>query len=258
MKLLHSPIALFLFILFPLTANATKMSLMTTHYPPFNMFEDGEVIGLCTEIVKKIFSDASIPYELRMAPFKRAQLLAANKENFAIFSLARSKENEHQFIWIGPLVEDNWALFSQQDKTVNISSLGELKGYKVGGLRGSSFLRYLQKNVSTFINESSKEAVNLKKLALGRIDIWATSNLVGPYFSAMSDVEPKVGIKKIYTHQKSTKLYLAINPNSNPLYLQKLQQAFDQLNHSNWLQKTKVEYENRLNTFMEYANNHTF
>lgn len=173
---------------FPALSATRTINLTTENYPPFNMeTADKQITGVSTEIVHELFDRANLPYEIRLYGWTRAYKLALETPWHGVFSTTRTKEREPLFQWVGPLVNNNWIFLAKKDKNITIGSLEDAKKYRVGGYRGDAVALYLQSQ-GFKLDLTSKDELNALKLDRGRIDLWATGHLLGPYYARQNNV----------------------------------------------------------------------
>jgi polar amino acid transport system substrate-binding protein len=110
-------------------ANQPDLLVVTEDWPPYSYAGDnGEIQGLGTEVVKAVLHQAGLSAKIQIYPWARSLLLARNKPGTLIYSLARSKEREAQFIWIGELVPRNdWFFRAAGHRSIAPTSLAEVK-----------------------------------------------------------------------------------------------------------------------------------
>ena len=129
---------------------AGKLILLTENYPPFNMsieeknFARGDSIdGISADIVKELMSRADIDYTMTLRfPWSRVYGLAQSKPNYGLFSTAYLDKRKKDFKWVGPLVGNDYVLFSPAGKKFKINSFNDLKKYRIGSYKGSGLHRF--------------------------------------------------------------------------------------------------------------------
>lgn len=192
-----------------LAADAAHLKLLTEDYPPFNMADSGgRVIGLSTEIVRQLLQRAGISYDIELLPWVRAFNRAVLEPGTCVYSTTRTEQREHQFKWIGPVVENPWVLYARNDNKTPVPALEAVRPYRLGGYSGDAIAQYLiGKNFE--VDLSSADVQNVRKLLAGRIDFWAT----GKYSGALLAEREKAGasIRPVLTFN-TTLMYLACNP----------------------------------------------
>ena len=218
---------------------AEKISLTTENYPPFNMrSKDGSITGISTDIVKELFSRAGVDYEMHFLPWQRAYGKALKEENSAVFSTTRTPEREELFKWVGPIVENNWVLLKKKDSDISLSSLEDAKKYKVGAYSGDATSLFLESE-GFKVKNVAKDEKNVLKLQSGRIDLWATGHLLGPYYAkqqGVSGLEPALVFKK-------TIMSLAFNKSVDDALINKLNTELKKMVAEGVTEKIKSKYQ---------------
>lgn len=178
---------------------ARELLLTTENYPPFNMQAEGsrQIVGISTDIVRKLMVRAGINYSIKFLPWQRAYGMALNEADTCVFSTTVTEEREPKFKWVGPLVVNDWVFFGRADSELEIASLEDARGHIVGGYKGDATAQFLEQQ-GFELDLASHDHVNPAKLAAGRFDIWATGTHLGPYLARQAGVE----IKPLFTFRK--------------------------------------------------------
>ena len=106
-------------------------------------------------------------------PWARAVATAA-QGNSLIFPLARAPERESAWQWLAPLAQDQLVLVVAPESARSLADPAALHRLRVGAIRSSFILARLQEFGFRLPELAPTELANAKKLALGRIDAWAT------------------------------------------------------------------------------------
>lgn len=212
-----------------------RINLYTENYGTFNYSLEGaafehdieDIGGTATEIVEMLFNEAGIDFKLRLRTWSVSYERAVERPNYGVYSTARTESREDLFEWIGPVGQYSWILLAKEGHNLNINSLNDLTGLRVGGYEGDAATTYLQEQgyeVSTLPNES----LNAQRLANDLIDVWITSDITGYQIAEESgypDVEEAFRIRTVG-------LYLAMNPGTDPRVINALNTAYDDLTAS--------------------------
>ncbi|HLA35862.1 MAG TPA: ABC transporter substrate-binding protein [Rhodocyclaceae bacterium] len=186
---------------------ADGLILTTEDAPPFNYTTDGgkTISGSATEMIHELFKRAKIEYKITLYPWVRAIEMAQVDKDTCVYSTTRTEEREKTFHWVGPVAPNDWVLFAKADSPIKLSKLDDARAYKVGGYRGDAVTLYLQNNKFT-IDTATNDEQTVQKLNAGRIDLWATGILAGPFIANRF----KLKVKPVLNFKK-TSLYLACN-----------------------------------------------
>ena len=99
------------FFLFPKAGFSTSVTVYTESLAPVHYEEDGEVVGIATEIVRKIFDGAGLEPRFEMFPWKRAYQSVLSDRGSFIFTINRTEKREKLFQWIGPILPKKTSLY---------------------------------------------------------------------------------------------------------------------------------------------------
>lgn len=179
----------FLFVLMTLGSQcyATTLTVFTEEFPPYNFTNDGKVVGVSTEVVKKILNIAGYKYKLKSYPWARTYSLAQKTQNALIFSISRRPNREDLFKWIGVITPATYSIFCHSSRNdINVVKLSDLKNYRIGTSIDDARESYLLgKGFTTDdfsrIGGSDSNVINLKKLMNNRIDVWPMPDAVAYY-----------------------------------------------------------------------------
>jgi len=216
----------------------TGMRLLTEEYPPYNMtLPSGQIGGISSDVLRELFKRAGIPYRLEILPWIRAFNLAILDRNTCVFSTTRTENREHQFKWVGPLVENVWVLYAGPRSPKNIYTLEAIRPYTVGGYDGDAESQDLIGRGFN-IELTPVDEMNARKLAAGRIDFWATSKARGGYLIAKGKVQQLKPVLAFNT----VLLYLACNPGVSDMTIQQLNNLLDTMRHEGFIDLMHKRY----------------
>lgn len=248
------------------------MFLATEHYPPYNISNADnpgvaeKVSGYSTDVVRALFEKAGykawdqdkcerhadgnikglnaaskgegLRYCIRVYPWKRALDLAQNKENHAVFSTIKSDQRSPLFSWVGPIAELNWVLMSKKGKNIRVSSIEDLKKYRIGGYRGDAIVQHLTEEQGLDVDQVRLDYLNLEKLERDRIDLWATSNLYGPYLADKNNYEEPQSVFVL----KVRPTYIAFNKQTSKTLLNEFERALSTIQNDGTIVKISKKY----------------
>jgi polar amino acid transport system substrate-binding protein len=210
----------------------TSLVLLTENFPPYNMAKNGKnfaqdenIHGIAVDIVREMFKRANINYSLTLRfPWERIYKLALEKPGYGVFVMARLKDREQLFKWVGPIGPDDWIMLARADSKITLESLEEARKYKIGAYKGDAIAETLAKQGLKPI-VVLRDQDNAKKLVNGQIDLWATGDPAGRYLARQDGI---TGLKTVLRFN-STELHLALNKDVPDEVVAKLQAALDQL-----------------------------
>ncbi|MCP3926814.1 MAG: amino acid ABC transporter substrate-binding protein [Desulfobacterales bacterium] len=150
---------------------------MTEDYAPANYLENGKLKGYSVEILKLIWKKMGYPEQkINVFPWARSYSYVMKQKNHVLFSMARTKDRENLFKWVGPICTSRQVLIALADKKIKLSKIEDVKKYNTGAIikdvagmivKKSGFAKKLQ--------SVSRLSQNIQKLELGRIDLIAYS-----------------------------------------------------------------------------------
>jgi polar amino acid transport system substrate-binding protein len=234
----------FLACVFTLATPAhAALHLLTDENAPFGYTDPAsqKITGITADMVVEAASRAKQPYVLEIFPWARAYSLAKNDPDTCVYPLARLPERESLFRWVGPLSVNTWVLYAKSSFQGEIGSLAALEKYTVGGLLQDGPAVYL-KSQGVNVEMVGDNKHNLKKLAAGRIDLWATGLYRG---RALATEEGITDIKPVYTI-KEVDHYLACSPKTAESAVKALNHAVDTMRRDGWMKKVSERYQNPL------------
>ncbi len=134
-------------LVFSGVAVAQDLSVITAIWAPYDMEENGTLVGIGTEIVQATLAKAGIKAEINVFPFARALKMAEEEPNTLLFTVVKSPEREPLFTWVGPIVPPVRIVMHKLKKRTDIvvNSLEDAKQYTIGTTRASVGHQYLLK-----------------------------------------------------------------------------------------------------------------
>ena len=87
-----------------------KIKVITEDYPPYNYADaQGNIVGQSTDIVRAIMSQVGDDSSIEIMPWEQGYGMAQEQPNVALYSVARTGDREHLFMWVGPIGSyENW------------------------------------------------------------------------------------------------------------------------------------------------------
>lgn len=157
---------------FALAESANLVVLATPEFPPhFSQSSTGQ--GYYTEIVREALARAGYSLEVRFVPFERAMQTAQHGDISGILGGLKTTQRQQMFYFSEPVVEVEIALFGRANEDYAYQSLADLKGYRVGVMRGASISPEFDQAEHFDKHQVTSQLQNLSKLMSGRIDLFA-------------------------------------------------------------------------------------
>lgn len=111
--------------------------------------------------------------DIHWMPWARA-LLTAAEGNCLLFPLARTPEREASWQWLAPLARDRIVLVLPPGLAHRGQQLADLRRLRTGAVRSAFLVARLTALGFQHVDVAPAELANARKLALGRIEAWAT------------------------------------------------------------------------------------
>lgn len=222
----------FLLHALPSSATAKKVSLVTEHYPPYQIVHGaGEIKGIHANIIKRIKQKTTLKFDEQVMPWARTYQTVLSTPNTCVYSMIRLPEREESFIWIGelgPSVEKIYAT-KETAKNFDIKSLADAKDYILAAQRGDLIIELLAKegfDLKRNLMEVSDWKQTIKLILHGRAHlIISNQEILNYYFGQL--YLPVDTLVPVYTLPElaNAKHYLACHPETDADIIQQLKSA---------------------------------
>ena len=211
-------------------ANEPTLSVLTESTPFTLQRLPGQQGGEATTFVKQVLDGAKIGFKTDFVPWKRSYQYARLNKNVLIYPIARTAQREPDFIWVGKIIPISYYLFKLANrKDIQIESIDEARDYKIGAVNHHAHHEYLlNKGFKKFqlVNNSQQ---NLKKLLLGRIDLFPMSSGGLQPLCLQSNTNCKLLEPAIAIEDFSDGLYMALSKNTDPALVEKVRLSYQSL-----------------------------
>lgn len=230
----------FLVALLFMTASifATKLTIMTEDWVPYNYIKDGKAKGISVEVVKAVQKKVGNSDPIDVHSWNRAYQMALSEPNTLLFLMNRTPERENLFKWAGPIASNDTYFFKRTDNPLEIKSLEDAKKVKLIGAGAETNVDFIVlkskgfTNLSTLDTQSNPIVLIINK----RVELGG-SNPLTAFFNLKKngyplDVVANTGVKVF-----SADLYIAFSKGTDDAIVLKWQKALDELRESGELQK---------------------
>lgn len=213
-------------VIFPGNALSRLLTFNTEEWYPYTYIEEDNVTGTTVKIVKLMAKKANVRYAIITGPWSRAYSTAIDKADNCVFPIQITEERRPLFKWVETLEINQWTVYKLKGNPTVAKTLDDLKEKVIGGYTGDAVATYM-KDLGFKVDEAPSDRINPKRLLLGKIDVWATTQLSGIRLAHEANVpiEPVINIRK-------NSLALACNLSVSDEIISDLQEALDQLNTS--------------------------
>lgn len=158
---------------------AGTLTLLTEAAPPWQtQGTDGEAAGPAVEVVREVQRRVGNRDPIRLVPWARGYATLQGQPNVALFLMARTKERNAQFQWVGPVVESVYGFYVKTDSNIVLKSLEDAKRLVcIGVVRDDARDQLLTQAGFANLDRTTDNVMNAKKLLAGRIDAMVSSHL---------------------------------------------------------------------------------
>lgn len=154
---------------------------------------------LLERVVAEAFKLEGVEVQYSYFPWKRSYLRAEDGSFDGTFPWTRTAERDQLFyLHKVPLVTEQSVYFHLKTTAFDWRTLDDLKRYKVGVTLGYKNVELYKAN-GIRADVAPSEEQNFKKLALGRIDVYETSKIVG-YTTIANTLPPDTA--RLFTHHR--------------------------------------------------------
>jgi len=168
-------LALLALLLLPSIVAAQSIKVVAAEFPPLTTNAGGQPGGVVLEVVREAGRRAGIALEFSFLPWQRAQLETQSRNDVLIIPFTRTPSREAQYQWVAPVLEFHTVLVTLANPPTSIE---EARMLVVGFVRGTSFKDEAEQAGLPYVEESNDDVMNARKLKLGRIGAWITTDLM--------------------------------------------------------------------------------
>ncbi|MBI4806407.1 MAG: ABC transporter substrate-binding protein [Desulfovibrio sp.] len=236
-----------LLALFPGRAKAApdKFVILTEELPPFNFKTQDGVRGISTDILLRMVAFAGLKGhmgDIQIQPWARAYDTVRNKPGTLLYSVARTKEREDLFKWVGPIISVRSSLIARKDRRISLQTLDDAQKYSLGVIRKYPTTQFLLAAgyPAEKIETAPDAKANLMKLQTGRIDLFAYNDMAFEWMITELGLD-KDDFEAVYPLY-DVQFYYAINKDTPDELVSKLQESLDTLKKTGEVQRIIDEY----------------
>ncbi|SEA04690.1 substrate-binding periplasmic protein [Alkalimonas amylolytica] len=212
---------------------AEPLKAVTTPMSPYQTLEEGVVSGSNTDWVRRLLTEAGVEAEFAIYPWARAYQLARSEPNVLIYAIARTRERESEFQWIGRIASFELAVLVKSGQLVSLRhSLSQQQRLSLALPRNHAAVPLLPDlphfgQLDVFYTASTDEALQL--LMNGRVDAVVENphllpELLEPYQLTSDAVQVLLPVPG-----SRSDAYLAASKTTSTAVAERLQQAWQRL-----------------------------
>lgn len=156
-------------------AEQAAIKVFASEFPPLTTNAGEHPGGVVLEVVREAGRRAGVALEFSFLPWQRAQLETQGSNNVLIIPFTRTPGREAHYQWVAPVLEFHTVLVTLAHPP---STIEEARKLVVGYVRGTSFKDEVDHAGFPYFEEASDDVMNARKLKLGRIGAWITTDLM--------------------------------------------------------------------------------
>ena len=222
---------------------AADLMAYTEPWLPYNYTEGNEIKGISTDVLRAACKLAKLSCEIQIVPWARAYKTVTNTPNTLIYTTARNLSRENQFAWVGPILpRTTWAYGKAGVKT-EINSIKDLASARIGVVRDEASLADLLAvgvPPSSFVEFNSNKDV-LRMMMLDKINVVVETE-IGMAWSLHSAGIASTAVTKLMKISDVGAYYFALNLQSDPIVVAKLQAGIDKLRREGKIDAIVLQY----------------
>lgn len=215
---------------------AQELSIYCEESQPLQYTQDGKLVGFSAELVREIQRRIGSHETIQVVPWARGLYELDHSPNTLLFSVARTAERNPKYRWIGPITERTYAFYARANDNIKINSLDDARKVpSIGVYRNDVRDQTLTKLGFTNLDRADNNVVNLRKLMLGRLTLFAGSVPQTESQTRAAGFSPSE-IKPIFVFLRS-QLYVAASLSTDPAVVARWNKALDDMKKDQSFQK---------------------
>jgi polar amino acid transport system substrate-binding protein len=161
---------------------AAELRLASVEYPPYSSsrLPDG---GSVVELTRRAFATQGYQPQIDFKPWPRVRMELRNGKLQGALTLWPQEVEEERLIASRPLFYSQLGVFVRKDDPQLFQTLEDLRGRRIGSVRGYGYPERLRES-GLQLEEASSDIINLRKLEAGRFDLVLLERVVGEYLTA--------------------------------------------------------------------------
>lgn len=219
-----------------------QIKWVTAELPPYLWLQHNVPQGYGYELIAAMSAQLGRKPDLSIYPWARAVKMARDGQNYGVFPLDRTADRETGFKWLIHLGTAPNRFFGKRSGSVNIenASLEQLRGLRVGIVRGSSLEKDLHaQNFRNIQYEKDYQSL-LKLLQLGGLD--AVYSGYSIMISAIEEYGFRLEDFTTGLNMGSAELYMASSMNISEDEERAWRKAYEVLQKDGTVQKLRRKY----------------
>jgi len=121
-----------------------KLTVVTENFAPAQYLDaNNNLVGDAADKVRLVLDSVGIDYSISVNDWSMAYNIALRDPQTCIFSISRSPEREHNFIWFAKLAQFDTNFYSLKSKGISLTNLEQAKQYRIAVLKDNYSHHYL-------------------------------------------------------------------------------------------------------------------
>lgn len=239
-------------------ANSSELRVLTNEEPPTNYKKGNEIVGISVDVVNKLIKELHLDIKIELMTWARAYEISKKNKNVALFTAGRTFQRiQEGFTFLGPIITKQAVLYKSSENSVEVTTLLDIKknNLKIGAMRGDWRADYF-KDKGFKVYEVSNHEQNLKKLLLGRIDLWAISKIEAQFIAKKANINlSKIALAYKFQDISS---FLMFSKGTSTQNIRKWKSAYKNLQKTDFFDKTAKKWSILLKQDLHYDRNKGF
>jgi len=216
--------------------------------------------GMDVDVLNEMMSDTGLSYKVVLIPFKRAMTEIAKGQIDLVTNLTKNPQRSKDMYWIGPVRNTKVGfVVLKKNQGAAINNIGELIGVleakhqQIGHVIGVSYSPFLDDNIenNVLFNEhiwkSATRGQIVEMLQKDRIfgffqDKFEAKSLINAYKNDLTHPYSEFAIRESSIDNSLSGAYFGISKYLEQSKIDKLSQAFNQMQHDGRLQKISKKW----------------
>ena len=207
------------------SAHCAEIAILIHDDPPNIRLEGDHLTGPLGQRVQAIIQSTGAPFSLKSLPYARAEASTKSDPNTCLVPAVKLPDSEAAYVWAGPLGRRELGLFTLESTNIALKSVDDLRGQNLRvGVVQSEYAESALRSAFPFVKRDPvpEGKLNAKKLAMGRIDLWATSTDNAKFIATQ---EPQLPPIKEVLPVGAYDIGFACNSATDPQLVKSLQEA---------------------------------
>ncbi|WMW81339.1 ABC transporter substrate-binding protein [Undibacterium cyanobacteriorum] len=224
-------------------AQQLELRAYTEDWPPYNYQREGQVTGIISDILQEACHLEKIYCPMELVPWTRAYKNVQDNPNTLIYGIARIPAREHHFVWIGPILPRTTWVYVRANLASQIQQFSDLNRLRIGVIRGEASAEEL---VNAGVSKQAIIVFNsntdvMRTFKSGKIDVLVNTEIAMAVNQQNFQIADEQ-VKRVMKVTDGGSIYLAMNIQSDPVLVEKLQTAVERMKREGKIQNIVQHY----------------